>query len=346
VKLDGTITFPFVAVIPLSVRDNIGAGAPLLYGHGFFGDRSELEDEPPQFIADDAAAVAFAIDWQGMSVDDIGEVVASVAGEVSESIVFGERVMQAMINWQTVSRAIKSGVILEHDAFRRPKGEALAGAPVVDVDAPMSFMGISQGHVLGGTLSALNADIERSILHVGGAGLSNLMFRARPFSRFLFMLDISLPDPLDQQKLHAHMQSHFDRFEPAAFARFVVNEDVPIGPSNNASRRRVLVQMGIGDTQVPNPGTEMHVRYLGIPQLSGAPVFGVEQGELPAKSGFVSFDLGIDPSFYASAAFPEEETIVHEALRRTPECREQVATFIQTGLIVDTCGGECVVEAP
>ena len=50
------------------------------------------------------------------------------------------------------------------------------------------------GHILGGTMTALNADVRRTALQVGGAGFSTMMFRARPFTRFLFLMDYSMPD--------------------------------------------------------------------------------------------------------------------------------------------------------
>ena len=57
------------------------------------------------------------------------------------------------------------------------------------------------------------------------------------------------------------------------------------------------------------------------------------------------FDLGVDISFYEEAQPIEEGNIVHEGVRRSPQCREQLATFFQTGEIVDTCGdGGCVID--
>ena len=71
-------------------------------------------------IMNSVGGVGFAIDWQGMSDKDIGRVVATVGGEVSNSIDFAERVVQAMVNWQALSRAIKTGVFFQHEAFTRP----------------------------------------------------------------------------------------------------------------------------------------------------------------------------------------------------------------------------------
>ena len=365
VRLDGTTTFDFTAIIPASVRDRFEAAPVLLYGHGFFGSRQEAEARSSRVIAHDAGAVMIAIDWQGMSVDDIGEVVASVGGEVSKSLLFGERVMQAMVNWSTLTRAIKTGLLDEHDAFRRPtsrRDEPLppgvvvdgrasnAGRAVIDLELPMSFLGISLGHVLGGTLSAHNADIERSMLMVGGANFSALMFRAVPFDRFLALLEFSLTDRLDQQKLHAHMQSQFDRFDPVMFAPYVVGAPLPgDGPPNRHDRRRVLAMMAIGDSQVPNLGTHLHAKAMGIPLLEPAPVsplLGLPTKPFPATSGFVAYDLGQDDAFYERAEPADSENPVHAGLRRVPEVRAQMATFVNEGVIENPCVGPCVLELP
>jgi hypothetical protein len=266
-----------------------------------------------------------------------------------------------MVNWSAVTRAVKSGAFDALPEFQRPAVagepgavEGNAGDPVMDIAAPLGFLGISQGHVLGGTLSAHNADIERSILLVGGANFSAMMFRAVPFARFLALLDLSLPDPLDQQKLHAHMQSQFDRFDPITFAPYVLGGPLPdtashVSPDNGAAGRQVLEMMGIGDSQVPNLGSALHARAMGIPLLQPSPVaplIGTEAKSFPAQSGFVAYDLGVSDDFYAEAQPAPEENPVHNGLRAVPEAIEQMATFLNDGVIENFCDGACVVPLP
>jgi hypothetical protein len=354
VRLDGFTRFPFTAIIPNSVRDRTEPGGVLLFGHGFFGDRDELEDGPASAIAHHAGLVTLSIDWQGMSVDDVGKVVETVGGRVAESILFGERVAQAMVNWNTVTRALKLGLFAREPAFRRPSLPAspreppLDGYAAIDPAAPIRFLGISQGHLLGGTLTALNPDIERSILMVGGGALGTMMFRARPFTRFLFLLDISMPDPLDQRKLGAMMQSQFDRFDPAIYGQYAIRQDLPLGPTNNHQRRRVLEMVGLGDTQVPNIGSDIHARVMGIPQLipsAGQRLHGLEQRPYPVEgSGYVLYDFGIDTSFYAVSSPAEDGNVAHEAVRRVPQALDQMDVFLNRGKIINPCGGPCVVD--
>lgn len=349
---DGTIDVPFIAIVPASVRDG-AAGAPVLFGHGFFGSRDEAEGFAARNIMNAVRGVGFAIDWQGMSDVDIGRVVATVGGEVDKSIDFAERVPQAMVNWHALSRAIQGGAFFGHEAFTRPPtrpGRDQLRVPVIDVSKPTCFIGISMGHILGGTMAALNPDVRRATLQVGGAAFSTMMFRARPFTRFLFLMDISVPDALDQQKLHAHMQSQLDRIDPASYARFLRDEQLPIGPTNAPDGRRVLLQMGVGDPQVPNIGTELHARTLGVPVVQGSAkrgIFGLDEAAAPHRgSGLFAYDYGVDTEFYQTAMPAEDGNAVHEAVRRSPETLAQLDAFFHDGVIINPCGERCAVEVP
>lgn len=349
---NGTIEVPFIAAVPASVRDG-AAGIPVLFGHGFFGSRDELEGFAARNILHEVGGVGFAIDWQGMSDADIGRVVATVGGEVDKSIDFAERVPQAMVNWHALSRALENGAFFEHDAFTRPPrrpGRDDARVPVIDLSKPTCFIGISMGHILGGTMTALNPSVRRVALQVGGAAFSTMMFRARPFTRFLFLMDVSMPDALDQQKLHAHMQSQLDRVDPASYAHFLLDDELPIGPSNEARGRRVLLQMGIGDPQVPNVGTELHARALAVPVVAGSaksPVFGLDDTSAPHDgSGLFAYDFGVDTGFYELATPADEGNPVHEAVRRSPEANAQLRAFFHDGVIVNPCADRCVIDVP
>jgi hypothetical protein len=364
VRLDGTTTFDVTVIVPASVRDGFAAGRPLLFGHGFFGSRSELESSAVRRIANETGRVIFGLDWKGMSTEDIGIVSTSLGENVAEALRFGERLPQAMMNWITLSELIAAGglddLVVEGNGarpFRRPAsgagtseqgGVSNAGAAVVD-GTDMVHLGISQGHILGGVMSTVNARVRRSVLQVGGAGFAHLMFRARPFAGFLLFLDSSLPDPLDQQLLAAQLQRGFDRFDPAAWSPYLLETSLPEGPDSGAAGRQVLLQIGRADSQVPNLGAFLHARILGIPWIEPSAIaapFGLSTSTTPVTggSGIYTFDFGLDPSFENVADFPEA-TFVHDSVRRTPEAIAQMKAFFTDGTLVDPCDGGCGVIA-
>ena len=115
-------------------------------------------------------------------------------------------------------------------------------------------------------MTALNPTLDRLVLNVGGAGFVGMMMRARPFQDFLSFLGTPVPDPLEQQKLLATYQRPFDCFDPATYARYLLQEKLPGNPD-----KRVLMQAGLGDDEVPNLGTFLHARLVGVPLMQPAP---------------------------------------------------------------------------
>ena len=366
VALNGTTTFTFTAVVPASVRDRFAPGLAVGFGHGFFGTQEEVEGYATRALADEAGAVVFGIDWLGMSTEDIATVSSTIGDQLWQGLEFGERLPQAMTNWWTMTTAMQAGLFDDATAaiaggtvqpFRRPTTGA--GVVVDPVDAAhdnarqplvardrVAFAGFSNGHILGSVMASMDPRVSRVVLHVGGATFSHMMYRARPFAGFLLFLKGVLPDALDQQKIAAHMQREFDRFDPATYAPYLLHEELPSGPSSNPAQRRVLQQFGLGDTSVPNLGSMQHARYIGLPEIegsAGAPIFGLQRATAPVDgSGLFVFDLGVDASFAGTPDFPEA-TPVHDVLRRVPEVRAQEATFLKTGLIENPCGGDCGV---
>jgi hypothetical protein len=361
VALNDTTTIPFTAVVPSSLRDRFGSAPVTLYGHGFFGSRNEVTGDAARALADNAGEVFVAIDWVGMADDDIGTLLDRISNDLTETLLFGERLPQAMVDWLTVTDAIQRGLLtMATDStgmapLRRPlQGVGVstsAGQSNADValfpTAPIHMMGISQGHILAGTAVALNAAVERAIFHVGGAGFSHLMYRARPFAPFLLILDSALPDALDQQVLTAQLQRGFDRFDPATYARYVLHDDLPLGPAGRPADRRVLLQVGVGDSQVPTIGALLHARALDIPIITPTvTTVGRDIDHAPsprAGSGLALFDLGIDTAFLADATPADNGNRVHDGLRTTAAARLQQQVFLEDGIIINPCLGPCGV---
>ncbi|MBI3184439.1 MAG: hypothetical protein HYZ28_20075 [Myxococcales bacterium] len=353
VEQSGTAAVPFLALVPVAVRDQFGPGRPLAYGHGFFGGRDEIEgNDSVTAIANRLGAVVFSIDWWGMSRVDLLALADAALARPFEVAAFTDRVHQAMANWLAMTSAIR-GPLREEPAFRRPaspgapgvstdaSGQSNAGHTLLEPGAPY-FLGISQGHILGGTLAALNPDFRRICLNVGGAGLTHMMFRARPFVDLVSILEKGNKDPLEQQKFAATLQVHLDRIDPGFWASRVLAEPLPGSPSD----RRLLLQVGLGDTEVPNLGSFLHARLLGVPVLTPSPsqVYGLYEVPSPHQgSAMELFDFGIDlDAAYRSAWPPESENPVHEGVRRLDAAIEQMDLFFRPeGRIVRTCAGVC-----
>ncbi|MHB8878707.1 MAG: hypothetical protein ACYC8T_33830, partial [Myxococcaceae bacterium] len=214
VRQNGESTFPFEAQVPVSVRDGFEPGRPLTYGHGFFGGTSETRGGSARRIADRMNAVMFATDWWGMALADVGKVADALTGNPARIFDFTDRVPQGMANWMVLTAAMQKGM-RDDPAFKRPAsgpgtsvngtGQSNAGQVLYGPGAA-NYIGISQGTILGGVMVALNPDISRAVLQVGGCGFTEMMMRAVPFDGYLSLMEITIKDPLEQQKYIASLQ--------------------------------------------------------------------------------------------------------------------------------------------
>lgn len=351
VKQNGMVTVPFQISVPTSVRDAYEPGRALLYGHGFFGSADELTYGGARGVSEATKSVMFAVDWWGMSGQDVGVVAADMTGKPADTLRFTDRIHQGVANWIVFTRAVAGPLRSKAELLRPASGPGTstgangsnAGQPVYGAKVG-AYLGISQGHILGGTMAAMNPDLDRIALNVGGAGFTHMMMRARPFSGFLLLIENAIPDPLDQQKYIAQLQAQFDRTDPATYARFLLKEQLP----GNAPDRRILFQTGLGDTSVPNVGAFLHARLIGLPLLQPAPrsIYGLQPVDAPtAQSAVALYDFGIDTALIYKDASPQPDgTPVHEGLRALTAARAQMDRFWTDGTIVNACSGVCDPE--
>jgi hypothetical protein len=337
VAQNGTVEVPFTVIVPDSVATRPPETLPtrlLQFGHGFFGGRGEIHSFIDE-LADERQFVVVAADWWGMTAEDRNAVVDRLVNDTSSTMRFTDRVHQGMANFMALAYAAQ-GTLPDLPEL------AVGTAPLFDPSA-VYFYGISQGHILGGTYLGISPVVERGILGVGGSDLTLMMFRARPFVAFLAFIEVVLPDKLDQQIVTTMMQLSFDRVDPLTYAPLVAQEPLPDGPGAKA----VLLQIGIGDAQVPNVASHLHARALGIPLLEPAvrPIAGLETSASPAASALVEFDFGVDPLPGVQAIPPEGDNEVHEGVRRLEAAKEQLDRFFRPGAEVEhTCDGVCDPE--
>ncbi|MDX2013953.1 MAG: hypothetical protein SFW67_27395 [Myxococcaceae bacterium] len=331
----GIVEVPFVAVIPKTVEQRAGPSGVFLFGHGFFGNLQEASGGAARQIASSTKRTLLATEWWGMHFTDVGPVGDALTGRLAQTARFVERVHQGMANWLVLTKLAEGLGALP--AFQRASGAALV---MGQADA---FIGISQGHILGGTMNALNPVTTKVALNVGGAGLTHMMMRAEAFSGLFELLNLSVSDPLQQRKFVAAIQRPLDRIDPATWAPFVLREPLP----GNAPKR-VLMQVGLMDGSVPNLGSYLHARALGLPLLTPTPVtpWGLETRGYPAESGLQvhDFQLGDPAAFYRASDFPKTKTPVHDTLRGRSAVLRQLDTFFRDGVIGQTCDGACDPE--
>ena len=329
---NGTMQIPFLAQVPRVLRDAPGPATALGYGHGAFSTRDEALSQNPRDIATHARAVLFSIDWWGMSRPDTTNILDAIATRPTQALAFTDRVLQGMTNQVVFSAAI-AGPLRALPAFADA-----AGAPLYPAESTR-FLGISQGHILGGMLAAVHPGLTRVGLNAGGAGLSHALSRSRPLSGIFLLLEIK--DPLNRRRFESTLQPYFDRIDGAFWARYVLEQPLP----GNAPRR-ILMQTGLGDVEVPNVASFLHARLLGLKQLQPATpaVYGLEPVASPTtESAAALYDMGIDlRAVYGKAEPYPEGNAVHEGARTIlPALKQLGAFFGSQDQTVNFCSGTC-----
>jgi hypothetical protein len=333
---NGTTEVPFVAVIPNSV---VASGSParlLQYGHGFFGNSDEATEGYVTEFADRFGFVVIAMNWWGMSTDDLPALIRDILNDTSLALRFTDRVHQAMVNLMAIAGA--RAALAELEPFR------LDGSALVD-PSQVYFQGISQGHILGAPYAAISPDIQKAVLTSGGANFSTLMFRARPFLGFLGIIAAAVPDALEQQKFATLCQFVFDRIDPYTYSEFLLGNDL----DGSRMNRQILMQMGVGDSEVPNLGSELHARAAGLQVLQPSPVatpplMSIAEGS-GAESAFAIYDFKVDPFPSVTPSPADALNPVHNDLRGLTASMRQLDAFLRPGGRVEQfCDGLCDPE--
>jgi hypothetical protein len=334
---NGTMTTEFVCTVPLLASGEDPAPF-VLYGHGLLGSRTQVLGIG---AAGAAAGIGFcAIDFLGMSTTDV----PTVIGALQELTLFRsqpDRMQQGHLGWLLMGRLLAS-----QDGFITDAAfQDAAGVGVVAGDR-LSFLGASQGGILGGASSALSSDWEQVILAVPGIGYNLLLPRSIDFDDFSPLFKESYPDPLDQALARELMEMLWDRGENAGWAQHLTTD-----PYDGAPAKNVLILAAFGDHQVANVSTDKLARTLDIPIFSPAladgrstdvvPFFGLE--EIPSTpyngSGYIMWDFGT-PAPPTANTPPREGEDPHGKLGDVPEALQIVAAFIEPdGPVIDVCGG-------
>jgi hypothetical protein len=331
---NGEALAPFTVQIPHALAGADAPAGPLTqFGHGLLG---QAEDEMEgTFVREFGATygrVMLGTDWQGMSRPDLGTVGAALA-ELSGLARVADRAAQGMVNQMALTRAFMG-------ACRDLPELAPDGHPVIDADAEPTFIGISQGSILGGTFLTISPDIPRGALLVGGMNFPFLITRSDAFPGYELILAAWYEDRVDREILLHLTISMWDRFHPDPWYPHLANDsEAGIGGKG------VLYQVADDDTTVTTLGAEMAVRTMGIPLLAPAlrPVWGVAEAQGPLPSAAIWYDLGRAAPPETNVP-PAEDNEVHNDQRNIAAAREQIDTFLRTGEVVQTCEGTCDPE--
>jgi len=336
---------PFECIIPISAGNPTPARISL-YGHGLFGDYTEVEDAPVEALATQDNIVFCGTDWWGLTEDD-----EPFAAQVVTNLnLFGaivDRLQQAVLNTLFLGRLMTNPAgLAANPAFQA------AGHPAIDA-THLYYDGNSQGGIMGGVTLATSPDVRRAVLGVTGMDYGNLLLaRSTDFSTFSEFLHFTYPDPSMYPVTLDLIDQLWDRADPDGYAPYMTTHPLPDTPSH-----QVLMQIAYGDFQVsmyagaaeartvgasayepaldPDRSRDRNLFY-GIPSIRHYPFTGsaIEiwdsgpgrvqpppVGNVPPTAGADNIDPHPDP-------------------RNSPAAQQQISAFLEPdGAVTDVCGG-------
>jgi hypothetical protein len=347
--LQPTVDVPFQCEIPRVSLDR--PSRPMVYGHGLLGQRDQVGRGNTTRIRERGFAPC-AMDWWGMSFSDLPNV-AMILTDLSAFASFADRIQQGFLNMLYLGRALAH----PEGLTTAPALHGPDGAPLVRPDG-LSYYGVSQGAIMGGALTALAPDWERSALSVPGMGYSTLLNRSVDWEgEYAVVYQLAYPDPIDQQLGYALMQMLWDRGESSGYAQHMTTDPLPNTPTHE-----VFLQLAFGDHQVANIAAEVMGRTIGASMVTPVlpsgwhwaedPTFGfrtIRASHADAGSLLVYWlaegtGLRTPPNGNLPATAGKDP---HGAPQPHPAAADQLAAWLADGRLVDACGGgPCTIPPP
>src|SRR5262249_49953079 len=145
------------------------------------------------------------------------------------------------------------------------------------------------------------------------ANYSTLLQRSTDYPMFQFPLNQHYRDELDRALIYPLIQQLWDRGEPQGYLSHLIANPLP-----GTSAKKILLQIGLHDSQVGNLGSEIEARSLGLKNVlpTALSLFQVPEMAAPFDdSAFVPYDVGGKPEPLTNTP-PDTDNGVHEAVRR------------------------------
>lgn len=324
---DPTMTVAFEAMIPNSaVSDE--AKPLLMYGHGLFGEKEQIESSHFRSFIDDYGYVMFGIDLIGMASDD-GAWLENPAttpllqAKMHEVVRFHDRLHQGFLNHLLAMRMMKAR-FAEDDTY----GAMINGET-------SHYHGISQGGIMGVVHAALSPDIDRAALGVMGQPYAVLLPRSVDFAPFFDILDLALDDGRDLALALALAQQTWTRVEPDGWSAYLTRDTV----DEDTAPKKVFLRAARGDHQVSNWGAHTMARTLRASHL-GSGLRSVH-GLNPTSRGngsatYVEYDFGLpdEPPCNVPMSLCDDP---HGKVRPLEAARRQLHKFLSEGIVANFC---------
>jgi len=344
----GTSEIPFILALPAAAAD--GPVPITMYQHGNPGSaQREVPNEAADYLAGAGFAVIGFTDNLNREVSPgITDTVEAITQQVV-SIFFGlirfQRIPDFWVQLNGEQLAFVRMLETLDSIDVLPLG-APDGIPDLDVAAPLTYVGISQGANYAPGLLAYAPEIKAAAVMVGGARLVEVLIHQQA-EAFLTQLGMVFPNmtPADIWVGMALFQAIYDVQDHHNHARFLYRHPLEIdGTTRKAS---VLLVEGLNDSLVPNHATESLAWAMGpiphlLPVQRAVPfldsIVGPVTSNIDAETTAAFFQFvpvgieGIDPTPGCAVLTPRSATEGHYCAQGAEESERQRAEFFLSAL--------------
>ncbi|MBK5232455.1 MAG: hypothetical protein JJE13_05695 [Thermoleophilia bacterium] len=362
----GTYEANFDCIVPHAVVDSPSAapGRALVYGHGLLGNiGGEIDAEPQLDLADDHGFVVCGTDEIGMSSSDLGTVISSLT-DLSNFPKVVDRLQQGLLNELFLARLMvhPDGLISAPGFHVDPLD--MNSDPVISTSSGRAFYrGNSQGGILGGALTALAPDFDRTSLGVSAMNFSVLLNRSAAWASYSTFFNPSYRDELERPLALGLAQMLWDRGEPNGYAHRMTSDPLPDTPAH-----KVLMDIAFGDHLVSNWQSNVMARTIGARAVNpfvysgrwtgvngqwgiepvtsypynGSAIAYWDSGPVRPDTGNPGQTLGTGPPPITNTA-PPAGLDPHEDPRRADTAQQMVSDFLKSnGRVTNPCApGAC-----
>ena len=326
----------YTAIIPQCALQGSGTVPIILYGHGLLGASNQVASGGMRAAAAEVCAVGIGTSMRGMADVDVPNVALALNDGNQGKLIF-DVLIQGMMNHIALVQIARGPMAAAGSGLFRRANDM----PLVDPDR-VYYYGISQGGIMGTTVCGIDPVIKKCVVQVNGINYSMLLERSVDWPQYGVILQGGYGSPLNTALMIGLMQNEWDRTEPVAVADVITGPGFPDTPP-----KQVLMQFGIADDQVPNVGSELQMRTMGIPLITPTPfhVYGVEE-KASAPSGAVMYDFGLSGTIPLTNTSPPRND-VHSNIRNKKATTDMMKQFYETGTITNLCtapnGCDCTV---
>lgn len=350
VRQNGNVSVPILIGIPRSAV----SGTPqtlLNFGHGAGNPTSEgldldssggcgMRDLVPCRTAhsrmyDTFGFTYFATAMQGMDETAFGTTIQIVAVDVGLFRWVSDPLIQSMVNRMLATRSM---------ARQFGSHPEVINLGITMAETDVRYWGISGGANFGGAFAALSPDVTRAALSAFGMNWVSVLWRSRQFTPLFVTLQTSYPDRWDQIAIISTMQLLWDPTDSVNYMRNLLEAPIDGHPETN-----VIFDVTEGDRSVPPILAENLARSnVGVKIMENYDDERIVElvGDLQAYpytgSGIVAWHTGPEWSREGNQPPTADYPDNHGYARQFLSLHRQIATFFNTGEIIDVCeGGTC-----